>query len=385
MVTSMRKTTFEKKLNMYDDTDKASVQTDLRKIEILMKGNRNLTKQLAKEIYFRIKYEEIRFYSLAGMDFLDKLTDILTDAEIHEVCRQVDFERQKKKNKRKMRKLNKGMAVAMFAVIFLVCFAYLNWNLLLDYRTNYEAQSLHAMIDDDYEEDRSSISLLAQGSMALQHGVDRVIEDQEVALANMGKIDESRILGKFRSLYDKNEDFRGWLSIEGTKIDYPVMSREDDNDYYLDKNFEHETDKNGLLILDYRCHIDGSNQNMIIYGHNMRTGVMFGTLKKYKDKAFGESHPTITFDTIYENAEYEVVAAMLSEVAYADEDVFRYYDAIDMSTQADFDDFWNNVSKKALYVRGELSYGDACLILSTCDNYKEDGRFVVIAKKVQNQ
>ncbi len=379
----MGKTTFEKRLNMYDDTDKASVQTDLRKIEILMKGNRELSKQLAKEIYFRIKYEEIRFYSLAGMDFLDRLTDILSDSEIHEVCRQVEQARQKTKNKKNMRKLNKGMAVAMFAVIFLVCFAYLNWNLILDYRTNYEAKALLAMIEEDEQETSYGMSLLVQGNLALQNHTAKAIEEQEVPLASGMKIDESRILGKFRSLYYKNTDFRGWLTIDGTKIDYPVMSREDDNDYYLNKNFEHKEDKNGLLILDYRCNIGVKNQNMIIYGHNMRTGVMFGTLKKYKDKAFCEKNPTIQFDTIYENAEYEIVAAMLSEVAYADEDVFRYYDAIDMSTQEDFDAFWSNISENALYVRQELEYGDACLILSTCDNYKEDGRFVVIAKKVQ--
>lgn len=377
----MGKTTFEKKLNMYDDTDKASVQTDLRKIEILMKGNRKLTKQLAKEIYFRIKYEEIRFYSLTGMDFLDELTDILSDVEIHEVCRQVDFARQKKRNKRKMRKLNKGMAVAMFAVIFLVCFSYLNWNLFLDYKTNYEAKMLQAMISEEHEASMEKNTLIEEDSPAL---ADTILnEEQETTPVDQWKVDESRILGKFRSLYYKNMDFRGWLTIAGTKIDYPVMSRAEDNNYYLDKNFEHEEDKNGLLILDYRCNINGNNQNMIIYGHNMRTGVMFGTLKKYKDKTFCEKHPTITFDSIYENAEYEIVAAMLSEVAYADEDVFRYYDAIDMSTQEDFDVFWENVSKKALYIRQELTYGDECLILSTCDNYKEDGRFVVIAKKIQ--
>ena len=74
---------------------------------------------------------------------------------------------------------------------------------------------------------------------------------------------------------------------------------------------------------------------------------------------------------------------MLSEVAYADEDVFRYYDAIDMSTEQEFETFKDNISGNALYMMDELSYGDSYLILSTCDRYKEDGRFVVIAKKIQ--
>ena len=75
--------------------------------------------------------------------------------------------------------------------------------------------------------------------------------------------------------------------------------------------------------------------------------------------------------------------AMLSEVAYADEDVFRYYDAIDMSTEQDFEAFHDNISQNALYMLDDIAYGDSCLILSTCDKYKEDGRFVVIAKKIQ--
>ena len=85
----------------------------------------------------------------------------------------------------------------------------------------------------------------------------------------------------------------------------------------------------------------------------------------------------------YEENEYKVVAAMLSEVAYADEDVFRYYDAIDMSTEQDFEAFHDNISQNALYMLDDIAYGDSCLILSACDKYKEDGRFVVIAKKIQ--
>lgn len=194
---------------------------------------------------------------------------------------------------------------------------------------------------------------------------------------------EPVILSKFTALHEENNDFSGWLTIEGTKINYPVMSREGDNDYYLDKNFNGQEDKNGLLILDYRSNVLESGQNIIIYGHNMRTGVMFGTLKNYKDKDFGIEHQTIKFDSLYEEGTYRVVAAMLSEVAYEDEDVFRYYDAIDISTKERFDEFQQNIEQNALYTTKErLEYGDSCLILSTCDYYTQDGRFVVIAKKM---
>ncbi len=110
---------------------------------------------------------------------------------------------------------------------------------------------------------------------------------------------------------------------------------------------------------------------------------MFGTLKNYKEKSFCDEHMTIRFDTLYEESEYRVVAAMLSGVAYEDEDVFRYYDAIDLSTEENFKAFQENVLSNAIYTTEEtFVYGDTCLILSTCDNYKEDGRFVLVAKKV---
>jgi sortase B len=74
---------------------------------------------------------------------------------------------------------------------------------------------------------------------------------------------------------------------------------------------------------------------------------------------------------------------MLGSVAYEDEDVFRYYDAIDISTEEAFNAFRENIMGNAIYTTDEsIEYGDSCLILSTCDNYKEDGRFVVVAKKV---
>lgn len=206
-------------------------------------------------------------------------------------------------------------------------------------------------------------------------GINKVVES--------GEKEECSILKKFELLHNENQDFSGWLTIDGTKINYPVMSRENDNNYYLDKNFAQDYDKNGLLIMDYRCNsIDNTLKNTIIYGHNMRTGVMFGTLKNYKDRAYCESHPVIKFDSLYEEGEYKVIAAMLSEVAYEDEEVFRYYDAIDISSEEAFYEFRNNIKENAIYYYDELEYGDSCLTLSTCDNYKEDGRFVVIARKV---
>lgn len=381
----MGKTTFERKLQIYEDEDDR-IEADMQIIRQLMKGNAQLTKGLAAKLYYQIQMENIQFESSAGIDFLDRIIDTLSEEQLRRVRNRIRKEQRKISDREKLSKTNKGMIVFIFSAIFIVCMVYLNWNIFQDMKTNYAAYQLQERME---EAERSArIEDLWKEKRAQEEAWKRILDEKtalsQITVQENEQVPQPELLSKFRELYAENTDFRGWLKIEGMKIDYPVMTRLGDNDYYLDKNFDGEKDKNGLLILDYRCDLLSGAQNFIIYGHNMSSGVMFGTLKNYKSKSFCEEHPVIRFDTLYEEAEYKVVAAMLSEVAYADEEVFRYYDAIDMSTEESFNAFYQNVSEKALYMTGEtLSYGDSCLILSTCDRYKEDGRFVVIAKKTQ--
>lgn len=387
--------------------------------------------QLAQEIYYKIKSENIQFHSDTGEDFLHKLLQNMTQAQIQKIDRNVQRKKQRRNQKKQLLWINKKIIVGMFTIQLILCVVFLNWNLILDFRTNYETSRLQAKIgsqNTDFakkgteqevqnaevgttqESQRTGTEQERQTAAGTKQEAQQTEAEQEGQTINTGTTQSSQqmiqsanaqvnqnektaaeqenskitptILEKFRVLYHENPDFAGWLKIGGTKIDYPVMSRAGDNNYYLDKNFTHQKDKNGLLILDYRSDVLAEKQNIIIYGHNMRTGVMFGTLKQYKDKNFCEAHPTIQFDSLYEEGEYQVVAALLSEVAYEDEDVFRYYDAIDISTEESFQAFKNNIYQNAIYTIGdELQYGDSCLVLSTCDNYKEDGRFVVVAKK----
>ena len=379
----MGKTTFEKKLQLYKDEDD-KMEADMQMIRFLMKGNAQLTEKLAVQLYYRILKENIQFETSVGLDFLDRIMDTMSERQIKRIRSKIGEERRRIANRERFSRTNKGMVVFIFSAVFVVCVIYLNWNILLDMKTNYDAYQLQVRMAE--AERASRIEDLWKEKQA-QEAVLKRIQEEQIALAQAAAYEQEhkpQLLSKFKELYAENPDIRGWLKIDGMKIDYPVMTRSGDNDYYLDKNFDGKKDKNGLLILDYRCDLMSGAQNFIIYGHNMSSGVMFGTLKNYKSKAFCEEHPIIQFDSLYEEAEYQVVAAMLSEVAYADEDVFRYYDAIDMSTEESFNAFYENISEKALYTTGEtLSFGDSCLILSTCDRYKEDGRFVVIAKKIQ--
>lgn len=367
--------------------DPDAVEHDLQVISQLTRGikggRKKLTMQESQAIYYKIKDADIRFQSNTGEAFLLSLYENMTDAQIQAINGEIRRKRQRKQSRRQLVRINRKIAAIVSAVVLVSSILCINWSLLMDLRTNYQTKKLQEKVivqSDNLKDDKSDASPISdEGTVFFPNG-----DETKTAQDNTS---DGGILLKFTQLYNENPDFAGWLRIPGTKIDYPVMSREGDNNYYLDKNFEQQHDKNGLLILDYRNSIKNDmvsgGQNLIVYGHNMRTGVMFGTLKNYKEKSFCDEHMTISFDTLYEECEYRVVAAMLSSVAYEDEDVFRYYDAIDISTEENFNAFKENIMSNAIYTTDEsIVYGDTCLILSTCDNYKEDGRFVVIAKKV---
>ncbi|MDE7266465.1 MAG: class B sortase [Lachnospiraceae bacterium] len=365
----------EKDNRYHTGYDPEALEHDLRLISRLMNGKKTLTNRHAQEIYHEIKSKNIVFQSSKGEEFLEKIQKNTTEAQRRTIEQKILAKKRRKHTTRRLLNINRRIAIVMSVSVLLLCVMFVNWNIILDIRTNYQAKKLREKI---------LVSVDSEDTSKPQSDEDVIKrEDTEEGNPKLGSQKEPVILSKFSALYEENSDFAGWLSIEGTKINYPVMAREGDNDYYLDKNFSRQEDKNGLLILDYRSDLLADGNNIIIYGHNMRTGVMFGTLDKYKSREFCMEHQTIRFDSLYEEGTYRVVAAMLSAVAYEDEEVFRYYDAIDVSTQESFEEFRQNIESNALYTTDEsLTYGDICLILSTCDYYTEDGRFVVIAKKI---
>ena len=115
------------------------------------------------------------------------------------------------------------------------------------------------------------------------------------------------------ALHEKNPDCIGWLTIDGTRIDYPVMYRPGDKNYYLHRDFNGEYSANGCLFLAEEC-VPGDSDNLIIYGHHMNSRKMFADLEKYKDEGFYEEHPTILFRTIWGNEQYQIFAAFTTPV-----------------------------------------------------------------------
>lgn len=200
-------------------------------------------------------------------------------------------------------------------------------------------------------------------------------------------VNDDGTLRKYDELYNKNPDFFGWLKIEGTVIDYPVMYTPRDSEYYLHRDFYGNYSDSGMLFIDGECPADGNYY--LIYGHHMNNGSMFGELPKYQDKKFYEEHKTIFFDTRYELRDYEVVAAFLAKAYPLEEEqegMFYYYKYKDLSSESAFNEFVANVKANALYETGITpTYGDELITLSTCNYHTEDGRFVVVARRIKDK
>lgn len=188
------------------------------------------------------------------------------------------------------------------------------------------------------------------------------------------------ILKKYTDLYSENEDVAGWLSIEGTRIDYPVMQCEDD-EYYLHHDFYGEESKYGCLYVRNKADLEDGT-NFVIYGHNMKDGSMFGDLDLYQQESFYLEHPLISFDTLYEERTYEILAAFPSQVYDEDAEEFKYYQFYEAETEEDFKEFYENIKALSLYDTGVgAEFGDTFLTLSTCAYHVNDGRFVVVGKR----
>ncbi|MCM1283900.1 MAG: class B sortase [Muribaculaceae bacterium] len=199
---------------------------------------------------------------------------------------------------------------------------------------------------------------------------------------NMQTENNPVMLAGYAGLYEKNKDLAGWISIEGMKIDYPVMQTED-NTYYLHHDFYGEDSPYGCLYVKEQADLDAGT-NFVIYGHNMRDGSMFGDLDLYLKESFYKEHPVISFDTLYEERTYDIIAVFRSQVYNANDDVFKYYQFYEADTQEEFEYFYTNIKELSLYDTGvEAEFGDTFLTLSTCAYHVEDGRLVVVAKRTE--
>ena len=208
-----------------------------------------------------------------------------------------------------------------------------------------------------------------------------IIEEEPAATASPTPGDG--ILPQYRAFLELNPDMIGWLSIDGTNINYPVVQRAGDDEYYVHRDFYGNDAIYGCLFAQATCDVKRPSDNVIIYGHNMRDNSMFGLLDEYKDYEFYRAHPTFRFDTIWEEAEYEIFAAFKTYVYSEASNAFKYYQFIDAKDEAEFNRYIERCRNLSIYyIPADVKYGDRIVMLSTCEYSHANGRFVVVGRKI---
>ena len=356
-----------------DRIDAIKNQTDLRDV-----------KQV-KLLIDEIDNGTYRFETLLGEDFLDELIELennlknkppvvekkqkskkavnakqnksvidmesMDDSMRNEIMKQLHLQEKKRKS-----------LVFLFGAIALACLIYVGGYYFFYQKNDVDYKKLAQLKDKDSE---------------------NVSVEMPYTVTYTDETDAPPVLEKYKTLLNKNKRLIGWLKIDDTNIDYPVMQTEN-NEYYLDHNFNQEYDKNGSLFLDKDCDIVNPNTNMIIYGHHMKSGKMFGNLNYYSKESYYKEHPRIYFDTIYEEGVYEIMFVFRSRIYNEEDIVFKYYQFIDVNSEDEFNSAMEEMRRMSLYDTGVSAvYGDRLITLSTCDNSETDGRFVVVAKRVR--
>ncbi len=226
------------------------------------------------------------------------------------------------------------------------------------------------------------------------YGQDKMSSEKEFR-----KISESP--RDLSALYAQNSDLIGWIRIEGTKIDYPVMQTPGDSEYYLHRDFNREYSESGTPFLDAssvavpRPSADSTatldvTWNWLIYGHNMKFGTMFHDLLKYESPEFREKHQTFTFDVYHpetgvtESGEYEIFAVCRARIHTEDSNAFSYYRYAGCTDETTFLEYAEGVRNESIYNTDIMPrFGNQFVTLSTCAYHASEGRFYIVGRRIE--
>ena len=373
------------------ETDYRRAVHDRELIERLRAEAAGYDKKKLEQLYSDIKNGKYNFFTLLGQDFADEVEELLRKKTAKgggqrknagsekgkgrgkESRKRAGTKKSTKKNDQKLeafvreelkkREKRRRLMIVGCLAVAAGCIGYFCLYSYYDYRTRAAYSELSAL-----KEKPAPAS--ADESPVIHYTLD-------------GETQAREVLDEYKNLLNKNKKLIGWIKIDDTNIDYPVMQTSD-NEYYLDHNINQEYDKNGSIFMDKDCDVLKPSTNLILYGHHMKNGQMFGDLDLYSSEEYFKEHRYIQFDTIYEKGTWEVMYVFRSRVYSEEEIVFKYYQFIDALSEQEFNSNMQEMAAMSLYDTGVTAqYGDRLLTLSTCDYQETDGRFVVVAKKSQ--
>lgn len=175
-----------------------------------------------------------------------------------------------------------------------------------------------------------------------------------------------------KSLSSLNSDYRFWINVEGTNIDYPVVQGSD-NSFYLNHDFNKNYLSSGSIFLDYRNDFE-NDSNSVIYGHHMRNSTMFGQIEKFKKEDFFNNNKEVTITTEDNTYKYEIFAIGVYDAYYG-------YNDVSFESKNEFNEFLNRIMNNAMYTRDIVTSSDKIITLSTCSYEYDDARVALFAKR----
>ncbi len=241
-----------------------------------------------------------------------------------------------------------------------------------------------------------SAALVIRHFVDINENKDAYEQISQLVTTTEGEEQVEDVVPDYTPVIEQNKDFVGWIKVPNTEINHPVVQFED-NDYYLNHNFNKKYDYRGAIFMDYRNDPINLDSNTIIYGHNCYDTTMFSELVQYEDIDFYKKSPVIEFNTTEANYKWKIYGVFITN-ANASEDndyIFNYiYPYMDGDN---FDGFINEVNKRRLYSTDvDITDDDKMLVLSTCvraldlenkygqTTYRANARIVILARAVRD-
>lgn len=191
---------------------------------------------------------------------------------------------------------------------------------------------------------------------------------------------EPTMIPAYQELYEKNADTVGWLQIEGTKLNNPVMQTPEDPNYYLKRDFNKNASEWGTVYAWGAADLETPSDNVTLFGHTMKDGSMFACLHNYTQKSYWEENKLIFFNTLNEYHTYKIYAVFKVSANVGN---FAYHQFVDAANEQEFNDFVSTCKSMSFYDTGITPvYGDKLLTLSTCEYTLDNGRLVVCAVRI---
>lgn len=192
---------------------------------------------------------------------------------------------------------------------------------------------------------------------------------------------EPGMIAGYQDIYEMNNDVVGWIKMEGTKMDYPVMQTPEDPDYYLYKSFDKKDTARGSIFAWGDADIKEPSDNITLFGHNMADGSMFACLNAYTNKTAWDNNSLIFFDTLTEYHTYKIFAVFKTSANIGQG--FSYHKFVDAANEEEFNEFVSTCKELSFYDTGITPvYGDKLICLSTCEYTLDNGRLVACAVRI---